>query len=209
MPSSPLSSEIGTLVDLQRDSPASPVTIARRPYKPAMPEFPAPDLGVARLCASCQRATFRDGKRRVVADGDDENGAHLDMLGRMKLIIDTEYMHFHARLPDISGLDASARKGCDLCRFLRAIILSGDTDDCLSRNSGKYLAGLGSREVSISIVYDWAIMGPWSDIPSIRIRLSIEGIADVIELLCLLEGIPGTGRNSNFLLAALQVHPIL
>jgi len=133
-----------------------------------MAQFKADSLEVARLCASCQKASFDD-----------------TYFPPRSELLRTQY-HFVDQLPDLGKLDASAGKGCDFCRFLRTIILSGDTNDLLTHVLGKGIAGLGTRTVGIQIFYQWNLQPAGLNIGGMSILLSIEG-GHSIELWCLVE----------------------
>lgn len=148
---------------------------------------PCPDLAVARLCGSCQRASFDDTTCPV-----DIWQARLLLYGDKPSSF-TEYS-FIDELPELAGLDASAAAGCDSCRFLRAIILSGDTNDVLVHDLGRGFAELGQRQIEIDISYRWmAKERAGSHVGLMKILLEIESVATKIELQCFIEAAEGTG----------------
>lgn len=154
-----------------------------------MATSPAPctDLAVARLCDSCQRASFDDTTCPV-----DVWQARLLLYGDKPSSF-TEYS-FVDELPELASLDASAGAGCDFCRFLRAIILSGDTNDVLVHDLGRGFAELGQRQIDIDISYSWlAKRRAGSQVGLLKILLEIESVTTKIELQCFIEAAKGTG----------------
>jgi hypothetical protein len=150
-----------------------------------------PELGVAQLCASCQRAVFED---RFYPTEEELSGIlspeEAASYGSRPCI--PTWYSFVEQLPELLKLDASARQGCDFCRFLRAIILSGDTNDLLIQVAGKSLADLGPLRVEINIAYGWKWrLRAGSTVGLMKVTLTIEGFESQIELQCFVEGVTG------------------
>ena len=164
--------------------PATPITASQN-----MTTSLAPDLAVAQLCESWQKASFDDTTHPV--DIWKAQVLHY----RDRRISSTEYS-FTDKLPELAGLEASARRGCDFCRFLRAIILSGDTNDVLVHDFGRGFVELGKRRIEIDISYDWrAKTRVGSAVGLMKIMLELESITTRIELQCFIEGAKGTDTS--------------
>ncbi len=151
-----------------------------------------PDLGVARLCTFCKRAVFEDrfypAEEELCQILTPEEAASYGS----RPCIPTAYS-LDEQLPELLKLDASARQGCDFCHFLRAIILSGDTNDVLIQVAGKGFAALGPLRVKINIAYGWRWMPrAGSAVGRMNVGLTFEGVECQIQLQCFVEGVTGT-----------------
>jgi hypothetical protein len=82
----------------------------------------APELGVAQLCASCQRAVWEDRFYPAEEELHEILSPKEAASYGSRPCIPTWYS-LDEQLPELLKLDASARQGCDFCRFLRDIIL--------------------------------------------------------------------------------------
>jgi hypothetical protein len=145
-----------------------------------MDDLPTPPPhDVARLCQACQEAIN-----------------HIEPLqlspGQTNTYIDTKYW-LEDRFPRLPKLETSSHQGCDFCDFLREIILSGDTDDGLKRILGKSAADLGALDVDISLTYGLVARENPAEpgLHILEVRLSFEGVASPIDLICFVEAAAG------------------
>ncbi len=155
-----------------------------------------PDPGVAQVCASCKRAVHEDRFYPSVEELREAITPEETASYRTEPNIPTQYSLFE-QLPELLTLDASARQGCDFCRFLRAIILSGDTNDVMIQVAGKGFAALGPLSVEINVSYGWRwFQRAGSAVGSMSVLLTLEGFEPQINLQCFVEGV--TGQNPGY-----------